>query len=819
MRKLLFIFSFLAFSFSLASAQTVSPPPRGGTGLSLGVTDTMQILSTNGRNPMHLLPWLNDSAKFLGSDLLWHTVSGGGGKADSIYIGIPVGGSNTQNVLFIDNSFHLAKDDNFVFDPGTFTFQSPNINISNSIITTANMMIGTVQYNWTLSQGAANTVLTNDGSGNLSWAAGGGSGVDTTYPYTWLAKHTWQDSSNAPHVRMQLANLFDYGSPYQSAPSPLLQFNHTWDDGSSQTHIISWLLGARTAGGIPSPTEVFQLIPDLSMGNPAVFQFVTDTAGKALLQMLGSSGSSDLQYITLNSPRKVTALLNGVGLNIDDLVSGGGLRLHAGNIASGINWTLTFPDSAGNPGEVLKTDGFGNTYWQSAGGGGLVNWIDSINNAAPNDVIPAIAFVVKTDSVDADAVVQPKGNGALLAHIPDGTTVGGVKRGIKAVDLQQSRGSNTAVAAGNYSALVGGSENKVTGEYGAILGGVQNTVDADSSSVVGGGGNHIPASGTYSVICGGLNNSIQGKYSSVLGGNGNAAAGNFSSVIGGVSFGISSSATSSFGFGGKPLTHIAGSNEVLVDSSNVGLFSNVDIWIGNTDSTVRALKFYGSYISDGIQRFPNVTKYVGIKSPDAPDSSVTYTLPRGDGASGQFLKTDGAHNLSWASVSSGSGTVTSVALTAPSIFTVSGSPVTTSGTLDFALNTQTTNKVFAAPNGSTGVPTFRTLAIADLPSGYNYYTWSTSSSTSFSASAAHAYNTTAGSQATVTLPGSPSDNDRVLIKGNNTGGWIINGTPIHFPGITYLISVASGDGSLELVWNATTGVWDVLSDHGTIIAN
>jgi hypothetical protein len=59
--------------------------------------------------------------------------------------------------------------------------------------------------------------------------------------------------------------------------------------------------------------------------------------------------------------------------------------------------------------------------------------------------------------------------------------------------------------------------------------------------------------------------------------------------------------------------------------------------------------------------------------------------------------------------------VTSVALALPAIFTVSGSPVTTTGTLTAALATQTANTVFAAPNGSTGAPTFRALAYADLP--------------------------------------------------------------------------------------------------------
>lgn len=62
-----------------------------------------------------------------------------------------------------------------------------------------------------------------------------------------------------------------------------------------------------------------------------------------------------------------------------------------------------------------------------------------------------------------------------------------------------------------------------------------------------------------------------------------------------------------------------------------------------------------------------------------------------------------------------SGTVTSVGLAAPTQFTVSGSPVTTSGTLTFAWNTQTANTVLAGPaSGVAAAPTFRDLALADL---------------------------------------------------------------------------------------------------------
>lgn len=64
----------------------------------------------------------------------------------------------------------------------------------------------------------------------------------------------------------------------------------------------------------------------------------------------------------------------------------------------------------------------------------------------------------------------------------------------------------------------------------------------------------------------------------------------------------------------------------------------------------------------------------------------------------------------------GGGAVTSVALTLPDIFSVSGSPVTSSGTLTGNLVSQAANRVFAAPDGGTGLPTFRALVAADIPS-------------------------------------------------------------------------------------------------------
>lgn len=69
-----------------------------------------------------------------------------------------------------------------------------------------------------------------------------------------------------------------------------------------------------------------------------------------------------------------------------------------------------------------------------------------------------------------------------------------------------------------------------------------------------------------------------------------------------------------------------------------------------------------------------------------------------------------------ASCSGGGGGISSIVLTAPSIFTVGGSPLTSSGTLSLTLNTQTQNRVWAAPSSGSGLPSFRALVAEDIPS-------------------------------------------------------------------------------------------------------
>jgi hypothetical protein len=81
------------------------------------------------------------------------------------------------------------------------------------------------------------------------------------------------------------------------------------------------------------------------------------------------------------------------------------------------------------------------------------------------------------------------------------------------------------------------------------------------------------------------------------------------------------------------------------------------------------------------------------------------------GTTGQVL-TIAAGIPAW---SSGATGVTSVGLALPSIFSVSGSPVTSTGTLTGTLTTQAANTFFVGPlSGAAATPTFRTVGIDEL---------------------------------------------------------------------------------------------------------
>jgi len=119
------------------------------------------------------------------------------------------------------------------------------------------------------------------------------------------------------------------------------------------------------------------------------------------------------------------------------------------------------------------------------------------------------------------------------------------------------------------------------------------------------------------------------------------------------------------------------------------------------------------YFSEGAAIFPC------IGSPEGVIEANKRAIAVSDNGNA-YIKTTDIVNTGWVALGGGggSGTVTSVGLTAPAtlfVSPVSGSPVTTAGTLALQLASQSKKIVFASPAGSPGAPTFCALFADDIP--------------------------------------------------------------------------------------------------------
>lgn len=154
---------------------------------------------------------------------------------------------------------------------------------------------------------------------------------------------------------------------------------------------------------------------------------------------------------------------------------------------------------------------------------------------------------------------------------------------------------------------------------------------------------------------------------------------------------------------GLPFAEFVPIGTVIFETSNS--YSNTPkARVRQTDTGDNYVDFRGS---SGITISP------GSISLDLNDlTDVNITSP----SNNQVLTYDSATNT-WVNATNGNGTVTSVGLSLPTEFTVTGSPVTSSGTLTATFANQNANLVFAGPSsGAAATPSFRSLTATDIPS-------------------------------------------------------------------------------------------------------
>ena len=218
---------------------------------------------------------------------------------------------------------------------------------------------------------------------------------------------------------------------------------------------------------------------------------------------------------------------------------------------------------------------------------GLTYFAEAQNTSSPNATTPVDSLTAVSSETNADFAIIPKGNGAIIADIPDGLVSGGNKRGTGAVDLQLSRLSNSDVASGNNSVISGGYRNRAQNTDASIGGGQDNTASGTQSRV--GGGLSNTASSDYSTVGGGTSNVASASRTTVAGGSSCTATAYAASTLGG--FGNSSSTSYACNLGGISNTASGEGSSVVGGNGNVA--SGSYSLAGGTSSVANS---YGSVV-------------------------------------------------------------------------------------------------------------------------------------------------------------------------------------------------------------------------------
>lgn len=253
-----------------------------------------------------------------------------------------------------------------------------------------------------------------------------------------------------------------------------------------------------------------------------------------------------------------------------------------------------------------------------------------------------------------------------------------------------------------------------------------------------------------------------------------------------------------------------------VSKSDVGL-ANVEntalsTWAGSANITTLGTVGTGTWNATTIGTSKGGTGLTSI-------GTANQVLGVNNGATGLEYKTitagsnitvtHAANSITIAATGGGTGTVTSVGLSMPSIFTVTNSPVTTTGTLTASLNTQTANTVFAGPTtGVAAAPTFRALVAADLPTitSLGTVTTGTWNATAIGLAYGGTGATTQAGAANAVLPTQTGNSGKYLTTDGTNVSWGTVSTGVGGSGTTsYLAKFTAG----------TTLGNSLLADNGT----
>jgi len=250
------------------------------------------------------------------------------------------------------------------------------------------------------------------------------------------------------------------------------------------------------------------------------------------------------------------------------------LVIDGGDITTGTVGTARLATGTADSTTYLR----GDQTWAQVG---LQYFTEAENATGVNASVPVDALIVANAGTNVDVALSPKGSGAVLAQIPDGTTAGGNKRGGYAVDWQTKRGSSSNVASGIYAVVSGGDSNESSGQYSAVVGGRSNAASGNSTTA---GGYFNIASGLYATALGYDNDATAS--SAVAIGHKGLADGGYSTALGYYADARARVSALVIGSSGTAIS-IAGSSQASI----------MQVGTNTTDATPKVLTAISGYTS------------------------------------------------------------------------------------------------------------------------------------------------------------------------------------------------------------------------------